>query len=361
MIIEYKNGKKALLFSNMDMIAINSLANEKINSKGILLFNTKLNYLEYYTWKNIPPYIAVSHVWGNQNNICSIIYDNEICYIGDNCINSFLRAVDASYNLKINFIWFDILCIPQNKVELISKQIKHMDNIYLQASKVIILLVDFIMSKKELNLFKKTINSKKMIQNIDMHMNGYKIVDDEIRSKNNFLNKAFEFSADEWNLRVWTFQECALSIGRRIWITCDNTYLETEDIRILYILVTTMSYNSTISKKAFNFWKKYEKYLLYNAITLGYNIDLILNKHPLWIFGCMSSKICTKPQDIVYGIMGCIPEKLRIQVDYKLDAETVILNFSIKVLNILNDRQILAYNGNCNITNGGKLVPWFES
>lgn len=233
-IIEYEGGKKALFLDNIDIIAINSLANENVNNKGVLLFNTKFNHLEYYKWNNIPSYIAVSHVWGNQNDTCSIVYGNEICYIGNNCINSILRAITACHKLKINYIWFDILCIPQNKLNLIKNQIKQMDEIYLKASKVIILLVDFFMSKEELELFKKFFNPKKLTGNIDnTYPNGAKIVEDKIRSGNNFLHKAFEFSADEWNLRVWTFQECALSVGRRIWITCDNTYLETEDARTL--------------------------------------------------------------------------------------------------------------------------------
>lgn len=87
------------------------------------------------------------------------------------------------------------------------------------------------------------------------------------------------------------------------------------------------------------------------------SIDLILNKHPLWIFGCMRTRFCSKPQDIVYGIMGCMPKRLKIQVDYKLDVQTIILDFSIKVLNILNDRQILAFKGNSNTIDGGSWSP----
>lgn len=83
------------------------------------------------------PYEALSYFWGRENNLCSIIIDDQNLRISQNLFALLLRLQDHSCS---RIIWVDAVCINQKDDKEKERQIPFMTEIYAKASRVLVWL-----------------------------------------------------------------------------------------------------------------------------------------------------------------------------------------------------------------------------
>jgi hypothetical protein len=80
------------------------------------------------------PYEALSYVWGDANDLCTIRLENCTHHITANLAKAlrYLRYADET-----RVLWVDALCINQNNLKEREEQVKQMSSIYKKASRVV--------------------------------------------------------------------------------------------------------------------------------------------------------------------------------------------------------------------------------
>jgi hypothetical protein len=152
-------------------------------------------------------YVAVSHVWGVQQ----MYYAAELGVLGGvdwkiplSDPNKIGRLVDAMNLHEMEYVWFDVLCMPQDKQDEINLEIPLMGDYYSGAE------ITYVLSDVEYNIHED------LTKWCD-------IMCDVMEKERNFTSEEYvwimshgrgnilDISPDMWFDRVWTYQEAALS------------------------------------------------------------------------------------------------------------------------------------------------------
>jgi len=160
-------------------------------------------------------YAAISYIWGEQEKYSADMFgivgvDWEIPLSDPNKIS---RLADAMMEYEMDYCWFDVLCMPQDKQDEINKEIPFMGDYYAGA-KITLVLSDMEYPIRE--NFSKWCDIISDIRKLDRF---------PTREEDSYILKnspeLANFSKDPWVKRVWTFQELALS-ERIILSSSDN-------------------------------------------------------------------------------------------------------------------------------------------
>jgi hypothetical protein len=89
----------------------------------------------------VPPYVALSYMWGEDTIMYDIILNGQLFKVRQN-LYDFLRTTSLEPELegRVQYFWIDALCINQRMVSERNHQVAMMGKIYSEASKVLIWL-----------------------------------------------------------------------------------------------------------------------------------------------------------------------------------------------------------------------------
>ena len=152
-------------------------------------------------------YVAISHVWGNQQ-----MYSAD--ELGINGVewgiplsdaHKISRLVDAMNQFeKEEYCWFDVLCMPQNRQDEINEEIPFMGDYYAGAKATFVLSdVNYNKSEDYWKWVEFMLDIKKSNRNFTKSEINWMMYDTN--------GVIMDLSKDQWFTRVWTFQEAVLS------------------------------------------------------------------------------------------------------------------------------------------------------
>jgi hypothetical protein len=238
-------------------------------------------------------YIALSYVWGSQENLQQIFFEEKPFYVTQN-------LCDALYHLrepeKVVKLWVDAICINQNDIEERNQQVSMMGAIYTLARHTIIFLgksspkVDEVLHQLSLN---GSWVDKKCEQEIASGAN-WKLVAEELLSR-------------PWFYRVWIFQELVLS--KDPWVQCGKSRLRwAEFCKFLRKWEEVPSPGRILSDPKLDSRQRSYKILrsLDDART-QFQIDKLQGKSAQNLVNVVLSRRglgVTDPRDIIFGHMG---------------------------------------------------------
>lgn len=260
-------------------------------------------------------YVAISHVWGDQKK-----YKPEQIGIGginwevplsDSNKISYVR--DLMLDLKKEYCWFDVLCMPQDKQDEINLEIPFMGDYYSGADITLVLTTgDYPVSKDYktwYNMVTDAMNSTGLTDEDREWMREYYSKGD----KNGLLN----FSKEQWFTRVWTFQEAVLS--KDIVLIYKDSYIYLSDTikRLQYMDDINMLYSYWMFKGS----RDDLAFMGYTRRQCSDGVQTLAS-----VLQTSASRKCYKPQDNFYGMLGILGYS-DFKVDYDINLED--LNKSI--------------------------------
>lgn len=242
-------------------------------------------------------YVAISHVWGNQRPYTAdeLGIENGVDWkIPLSDPNKIRRLICAMLKYEMEYCWWDILCMPQDKQDEINLEIPLMGDYYSGAD------MTFVLQNRE-------------CVTTDNYTKWCHMTSDAMKSNRDFTEDEqiwllsrdlvlLDFS-DEWFERLWTFQEAVLS--KRI-IFVRESYLDMLDVftRLQYLRIRQIRGNNWFGKCGLE--NIHTISLTYKNASL---VDLIRTS--------MSRKSHRK-HDKFYGMFGILGYKDFV-VDYDID------------------------------------------
>ncbi len=257
-------------------------------------------------------YAAVSHVWGNQK-----MYSADELGINSGVEwevplsdpNKIRRLVNAMNRYKMEYCWFDVLCMPQNRQNEINEEIPFMGDYYNGAEMTFVLLTTNYVASESLAIWSS-------------------FMTDVIKDERDFTveeNKWFTYnrnildmSGEVWFTRVWTLQEAILS-NKIVLSGLDGSHLNLSDIldRIRCLEAINSTYSLLLFSKSHNLLplsravKDRKTGEVTSTEALSYNME----------------RECHKIHDRFYGVLGILGYKDFV-IDYEMGIEDLNKNFA---------------------------------
>jgi Heterokaryon incompatibility protein (HET) len=181
---------------------------EGIQSLGLKLIDCTL--LSIVSPLELPPYAALSYVWG-RNGLSTYIKGGRI--IPGSLPNVISDAIIVTKELGLNFLWVDKLCIDQDNPETKHDQISHMDFVYRGAE---ITIVAAAGEDEKTGL--PGVGTRSRRSQPIAHIGDVKII-------SSMSHPFYTINNSRWWTRGWTYQEAVLS-RRCLVFTEDQVYFE---------------------------------------------------------------------------------------------------------------------------------------
>jgi hypothetical protein len=253
-------------------------------------------------------YAAVSHVWGVQQ----LYFADELGIKGGvnwkiplSHTNKISRLVNAARACEIEYCWWDILCMPQDKQDEIDQEISLMGNYYSGAKMTFVLATaEYTISDDYdawFNIISGAIDDERAL------------TIEEIQSIRLYSMPILDISKEEWFERVWTFQETVLS-GTLCLIGMDESMLCLSDA------IAAMGYSAHDNNIGGEWFANSvgDISTLYVCMLSCKNGSSNLADAVSYI----SHRKCLKPQDRFYAILGILGYD-DFTVDYNIDMESL--------------------------------------
>jgi hypothetical protein len=245
-------------------------------------------------------YAAISHVWGEQT-MYSVDELGVKCGIDWDIPLSDLEKMDklkeSMSHYEMEYCWFDVFCMPQNKIHEVNAEVPFMGDYYAGAA------ITLVISKKSGSVLSNGWKTEEVDTDFTKPQGIASLTSSVIRST---LNANVD--DDEWFTRVWTFQEAVLSkntkyIGSRGVYHDLSASFDMLDARNLVgnMVNTTRISNTSIVGDAMKCHREGK-------------MDLIgvMSRH--------AHRNCYKPQDKFYGALGVLDYKDFV-VDYNIEMD----------------------------------------
>lgn len=253
-------------------------------------------------------YVTISHRWTEDDiNIHNLNKYKKL---------EKLHNIYNEYN-HLRYFWIDTICINQNDIEEIKKEIPKMGDYYKNEIMTII-LTKLNLTKQDIILFNFTtilLNSNTINVNIYEHNSVF------LRYIY-FLN--FE---DDWFERMWTYQESILS---------NNLCFYDNNLLLMYLV------NNCYKEKKFDY-DEHEKFCIqYESKPTGkplffYFLEMLNENKNSTVGEIMyytRNRKCTKAQDKIYSILGLVDKRIKLQVDYNLELKKIFVYLFKELINI---------------------------
>jgi hypothetical protein len=158
-------------------------------------------------------YTALSYVWGDPNDICTVFVDRKPVQITAS-LESALRHLQEQEPGRVLCLWADALCINQADVLERNRQVQQMAAIYSTANHTVIYLglstTEIDLAFEQLQLFQRRNPAPGSMIRLDGSS------PEELKTILNILGSFL--STKPWFKRVWVFQELVLSHDP--WLQC---------------------------------------------------------------------------------------------------------------------------------------------
>lgn len=251
-------------------------------------------------------YVAISHVWGKQtpypaNTFGITGVDWDIPLSDPDKIS---RLASAMMEYDMEYCWFDVLCMPQNKQDEINLEIPFMGDYYNGADITLVLSDNIHAIPDKFGAWSLMVK--------DAMESERRFTDDETNWMRSDKDNLLKFHEDEWFERVWTLQEAVLS-QKLVMVNKDNSYMDLSNI----ITWAGYLYGQDIISYAHTFG---------DGSHILSAMDTTITKHKsktLDLAGVLddtNSRKCYKSHDRFYGTLGILGYK-DFKVDYNLDMD----------------------------------------
>lgn len=163
------------------------------------------------------PFYALSYVWGNTDDMRSIILDQQIISTRKN-LYEFLHSLTTTFSGPIR-VWVDYLCINQDDLDERNSQVAMMGRIYAAADSVYAWLGP------------STLESQQVYDFVDRahHMRHDRVPYSRIYDSDlGALNALDDIIDRQYWTRLWIIQEIVLA--KRLWLFCGNKFIEWDDL-----------------------------------------------------------------------------------------------------------------------------------
>ena len=314
--------------------------------------NTGSLEFELQTWwlSNVPPFAAVSYIWGSSAKSQTISINGCTFDIGWNCFYALSQIAHHRGELRAHF-WIDSICIDQDNSHEKGSQVQLMGKLYSWAEVVLAcvgchaddskFVIDVLAETKasqlpQMNLNRKSRMRDRILLALDRHRqeeNGETQTYSDLFER---LGKAFTLFCNRpyWT-RVWIVREVRLA--RHILLLCDTAMLNLADIAFMYSFKddedgffgdnwdpewNETSMRSIIDKSSYDV-KSYRD--TYGPENYMIQLDDALQRSARWI--------CSNFRDHLYGLLHIIkwPEGAdaeQIHPDYEITKPDLILQLA---------------------------------
>jgi hypothetical protein len=243
-------------------------------------------------------YAAVSHVWGEQtlHNPDDLDVKNGVNWkvpLSDTRKMDMLK--NAMKKFKMEWCWWDVLCMPQDKQDEINKEIPHMGDYY-NGAKMTLVLSD----KEESDENTFTTGLARGFATITKHTSVVLQV------------LWLELQEEPWLERLWTFQEAVMS--KQIWlITLRGTYLDVSDVM------------KRMASSSETFGNRDEVRPVVNLARAIRDYNNHKTSVGRMLYECRNRE-CYKPEDKFYGTLGVLGYT-NFPVTYGIDMRDLMKTF----------------------------------
>ncbi|KAJ1568922.1 hypothetical protein HK405_012207, partial [Cladochytrium tenue] len=167
-------------------------------------------------------YAVISHVWGDLNEKHIINYPGVPWKIKIKSAEKMDRILSVARQLKIKWLWMDVLCMDQGDSEDIAREIPRMGSIFSQASRCVAVMTLPDMVAREF-AFRDRGCAKRASVIAMVGKEGATSSDDA----REVCRAVCDLFHDDWFWRVWTYQEAVLPSNKVTAVTERGDVLET--------------------------------------------------------------------------------------------------------------------------------------
>jgi hypothetical protein len=256
-------------------------------------------------------YAAVSHVWGDQQTYSA----TELGILGGvdwkiplSDPNKIHRLVDAMTHYEMEYAWFDVLCMPQDKQDGINLEIPHMGDYYSGSEVTLVLCtVDYHISDDFKKWMEIVANAARLSRSFSTEEIFWMV------SLGERKEPLFDVSKEIWFTRVWTAQEAIMS--KKVILVCTEEYF---NLTSLLHLVIYMSHNMYLIRDLFKDTRLHD-------LSTGMYLYNSGSHDVVGALQTVGKRECYKQQDKFYGVLGILGYKDFV-VDYNISMEDLNKN-----------------------------------
>lgn len=320
--------------------------------------------LEEHMLCDISAYEAVSYVWGTSAGHTSVLCVDKDFRVTHNLAAALRRFRTSDEN---RYLWVDAICINQNDISERNEQVKMMQKIYQNASRVLVWLGAADMAVHAAvqlidQMFIVACRYWGFDSNETVHFDD---VDDFVDfpstpaippSGSDEWQPLIDFFSREWFQRTWIVQE--VTAARVVTAFCGNYELSWQRIGVAASWV-----QKQITKGDFNHFSEFENSNVYKAMVL-YDKPYLQQQDFLDLLAQLRDFAATDKKDKVYALLGLEPFSTlprSIQIDYnksKVEVYKDVVEVSLKYHKDLSILSFIHHSSAIDETWPTFVPPW---
>lgn len=302
--MDIKNPNKDFKYKPLDTSRLQIRLLRKESPAGSQTIQCKIRTVDFSTWSG-PTYKALSYTWGEPNiqRDRHILIDGKEFMVREN-LYCFLQTLPGDETL----FWIDQICIDQSNVLEQNHQVQFMSNIYRGAAEVVVWLGSAVDG------------SNYAMNVLDTGSYDSRLAMDPTNRTTDAL-----FQRPYWK-RLWVIQE--IMLARSIVVQCGTKQINWSSLEIHFL--TGRALRSTPGRMFDGF--------AYISSSAAQEIvrarDSFSGQHSLKLSSVLadfSEWNCSNPRDKVYGLLGLVDERLRVEIDYQKSVEEVLVDVVRKI------------------------------
>lgn len=282
-------------------------------------------------------YAAVSHVWGDQRMYLANklgINSGVDWEIPLSDANKIQRIIEAMKHNKMEYCWFDVLCMPQGEDRQweVNLEIPLMGDYYAGAD------ITLALSTSDYNV---SSDFRALCDLIDDCTKGERTLTiDESNWVGSHKSGMIDFSKEQWFKRVWTLQETVLS--KKVMMICvDGSYLNLSD---------TIAMSAALKSMTSIFGHNVFSDFIYELDVLSEFANLDRDKLDMRsVMHLTTTRDCYRPHDRFYGVFGILGYK-----DFPVDYDMSPKDLNKRIVQYAYSKGDLSW-----IAAGGNIWPGF--
>ena len=314
--------------------------------------------LERFKMENVPSFVALSYVWGDQKDLHAVSINNRSFSVTKNLFLALTHIYDllpyfeegireaSNTSQDELFLWIDAICINQKNVDEKSQQIPKMTKIYSSAYTVLIWLgvidehtLDIFSFKSLLDAF----HQASPLVGFRRPPLGIEACEGNCNDWDVMLAYS-ELLQNDWFERVWVIQEYSLS-RRDPCVLLGHSLFLFRSLYDPYQLVDSTEESMTSNIAAEYAENKFGKTYMRDWVTSTEFQKKSLANQLLWLVINFGRKRSTVAHDQIYGLLGMVdlaqlPKKL--MPDYRKPYAEVCKDYTVFIIENTKNLSLLA-------------------